>query len=241
MNDCNWDEAPIPEPSGDEFSTAKSKVEHLSHTEVSSMSFGNPESGEGAIRRILSSYEIGVKLRQLRLRRKIALVDLGRHTGLSASMLSQLENSRLVPTLPTLVRIAMVFDVGVEYFFGNRKQEKPFVVVRKEERMRFPDHPDNPTPNYFFECLAFSVSEKAVQVYLAEIMRVPDEAVQDHEHEGAEFFHVLEGSVTVRYNDEEHVLCAGDSAYFDSSTPHAYRGMSRTPAKAMVVTAAPRI
>jgi transcriptional regulator with XRE-family HTH domain len=205
------------------------------------MSPGNAENCEETIRRVLSSYEIGHKLRQLRLRKKIALVDLGRHTGLSASMLSQLENSRLVPTLPTLVRIAMAFDVGVEYFFGDRKQEKPFVVIRREERIRFPDRPDNPTPNYFFECLAYSISEKAVQVYLAEIVRVPEQAVQDHVHEGAEFFHVLEGSVTIRYSDGDHVLYAGDSVYFDSSAPHAYRGMSRTPAKAMVVTAAPRI
>ncbi len=70
------------------------------------------ETGEQTIGRALSSYELGSKLRQLRLKKKIALVDLGKHTGLSASMLSQLENGKLIPTLPTLARIAMVFDVG---------------------------------------------------------------------------------------------------------------------------------
>jgi transcriptional regulator with XRE-family HTH domain len=178
-------------------------------------------------------------LRQLRLRKKISLVDLGRHTGLSASMLSQLENSRLIPTLPTLVRIAMVFDVGVEYFFGDRKQEKPFVVVRREERLRFPDHPDNPTPNYFFEYLSWSIDQKAVQIYLVEIMHVPDEAVQPHVHDGAEFFHMLEGSVTIRHNDKDYELHAGDSVYFDSSASHTYRATSRTPARAIVVTTGP--
>src|SRR5829696_5820753 len=71
-----------------------------------------PENSEATIRRVLSSYEIGQKIRQLRLRKKIALVDLGKHTGLSASMLSQLENGKLIPTLGTLARIAMVFDIG---------------------------------------------------------------------------------------------------------------------------------
>jgi transcriptional regulator with XRE-family HTH domain len=204
------------------------------------MSPGNSGHKEETIRQVLSSYEIGAKLRQLRLRKKIALVDLGRQTGLSASMLSQLENSKLVPTLPTLMRIAMVFDVGVEYFFGARQDEKPFMVIRKEERVRFPDHADNSTPNYFFECLSSPSFEKAVHVYLAEIMRVPEQDLHKHSHEGAEFFHVLEGGVTIRYGEDEHVLNTGDSAYFDSSAPHAYRGMSRTPAKAVVVTAAPR-
>ena len=59
------------------------------------------ESGPDTIGRMLSSYEIGRKLKQLRMRKKIALTELGRHTGLSASMISQLENGRLVPTLPT--------------------------------------------------------------------------------------------------------------------------------------------
>ena len=101
------------------------------------------ESGADTIGRLLSSYEIGRKLKQLRMRKKIALTELGRHTGLSASMISQLENGRLVPTLPTLARIAMVFDVGMEYFFGSKRKEGLFEVVRQEERMRFPNRAES--------------------------------------------------------------------------------------------------
>src|SRR6185436_13945301 len=97
------------------------------------------ETSTETIRRVLSSYDIGVKLRQLRLRKKIALIDLGKHTGLSASMLSQLENGKLVPTLATLTRISMVFDVGLDHFFGERRGQKTFSVVRAAERLRFPD------------------------------------------------------------------------------------------------------
>src|ERR1700761_2218565 len=120
----------------------------------------NTESSEETIRRVLSSYDIGPKLRRLRLRKKIALVDLGKHTGLSASMLSQLENGKLVPTLPTLARIAMVFDVGLEHFFGERRQKRTFAIVRAEDRLRFPDLADSPIPGYFFEVLAFGAPEK---------------------------------------------------------------------------------
>ena len=66
------------------------------------------ESGPDTISRVLSAYDLGAKLRQLRMRKKIALTELGKHTGLSASMLSQLENGKLIPTLPTLARVAMV-------------------------------------------------------------------------------------------------------------------------------------
>src|SRR5512142_1449196 len=96
------------------------------------------ESGEETLRRVLGSYELGGKLRQLRLKKKVSLIDLGRHTGLSPSMLSQLENGKLVPTLPTLARIAMVFDVSLDHFFGDKKQKRQFAVVRADDRIRFP-------------------------------------------------------------------------------------------------------
>ena len=198
---------------------------------------GKSGSNEETIRRVLSSYEIGAKLRQLRLQRKIALVDLGRHTGLSASMLSQLENNKLVPTLPTLVRIATVFDVGVEYFFGDRKRETPFVVLRKDDRIRFPDRPDNPTPNYFFEYLPDRARKspcRCISRRSYAFRKRPSRST----HEGTEFLYVLEGCITVRYNNEDHVLRQGDGAYFDASGLHSYRAMSKTPARAVVVTVA---
>ena len=64
----------------------------------------------------LRPYEIGEKLRTLRLRKSMGLVQLGEHTGLSPAMLSKLERGRLFPTLPTLLRIAMVFSVASTIF-----------------------------------------------------------------------------------------------------------------------------
>jgi transcriptional regulator with XRE-family HTH domain len=199
------------------------------------------ESSEQTIRRVLSSYDIGSKLRQLRLRKKIALTDLGKHTGLSASMLSQLENGKLVPTLPTLARIAMVFDVGLEHFFGERRQKRTFAIVRAEDRLRFPDLPESPIPGYFFEVLAFGAPDKTVSAYLAEFPRRGPGERREHFHEGSEFIHVLEGCLAISYQMEEHFLRAGDSVYFDSSELHSYGGQSDTPARAIVVTVPPRL
>jgi transcriptional regulator with XRE-family HTH domain len=61
----------------------------------------------------LSDYAIGAKIRALRLKKKMGLVELGRHSGLSPALLSKLERGRLFPTLPTLLRIALVFSVGL--------------------------------------------------------------------------------------------------------------------------------
>lgn len=199
------------------------------------------ENSEATIRRVLSAYELGKKLRQLRLKKKIALVDLGKHTGLSASMLSQLENGKLVPTLPTLARIAMVFDVGLDHFFADKRRQKMFSVVRANERIKFPEKPDINDPNYFFEVLAFNVQDKSIQAYLAEFPKLEGGAKNhEHAHEGAEFMHVLSGTVAIHFQDEDHVLSTGDSVYFDASEPHSYRGLSGTPARVIVITTPPR-
>jgi mannose-6-phosphate isomerase-like protein (cupin superfamily) len=199
------------------------------------------ESSESTIRRILSSYDLGNKLRQLRLKKKIALVDLGKHTGLSASMISQLENGKLVPTLPTLARIAMVFDVGLDHFFTDKRRKRLFSVVKANERMRFPERSDSPAPGYYFECLAFSAQDKSLQAYLAEFPVRPASEASEHMHEGAEFFHVIEGTVIIHYQDEDYEIETGDSVYFDSSVPHSYRGSGSATAKAIVITTPPRV
>ncbi len=199
------------------------------------------ESADQTVRRILGSYEIGHKLRQLRLKKKIALVDLGKHTGLSASMLSQLENGKLIPTLPTLARVAMVFDVGLEHFFADKRLRRTFSIVRKDERMRFPDRPDSPAPGYFFEVLAFGASEKSLSAYLAEFPKHSEKEVREHVHAGSEFLHVLEGTLGIHYQSEEYILNTGDSVYFDGSEPHSYYGHSESPAKAIIITTPPRL
>jgi transcriptional regulator with XRE-family HTH domain len=221
-----------------DFSTIEESNLELSATD---MKLRSSESSEQTISRVLSGYDIGRKLRALRLRKKIALVDLGKHTGLSASMLSQLENGKLVPTLATLARIAMVFDVGLDHFFGARRGQKTFSVVRAAERLRFPDRADTPNPAYFFECLAFAAQGKGLQAYVAEFPHRQPDDVHDHAHEGAELIYVLEGSLGIRFEGEEHLLKAGDSVYFDATEPHAYRGASRTVSRAVVVTTPPRL
>ena len=207
---------------------------------VSERRLAPAESTTETVRKLLVNYDIGSKLRHLRLRKKIALVDLGKHTGLSASMLSQLENGKLIPTLPTLARIAMVFDVGLEFFFGDKRPKRVFSIVRAADRMRFPEPAEDACPGYYFEVLAYGAIDKNMSAYLAEFpVDVPSDA-HEHSHEGSEFIHVLSGALAITYQAEEHVLDAGDSVYFDSSEAHSYHGRSQEAAKAIVITTPPR-
>src|SRR3954464_3271736 len=100
------------------------------------------------LREGLKSYGIGPRIRALRLQKKLGLVELGRHTGLSAAMLSKVERGLLFPTLPTLLRIAMVFNVGLEHFFSSGSDGPQVAVIRKRDRVRLPDRAGGKTPAY---------------------------------------------------------------------------------------------
>ncbi len=183
----------------------------------------------------LEHYRIGPKIRGLRLNKKLGLVQLGEHTGLSAAMLSKIERGHLFPTLPTLLRIAMVFGVGLEHFFEKEKRPT-LAVVRKTERLRLPDRPDEDPPSYVFESLDFPVTDRLMESFYAEFP-VRSKPSRPHQHGRAEFIYVIEGQLVVSIDGADIVLEAGDAMYFDSSAPHSYRRESRSICSAIVVVA----
>ncbi len=183
----------------------------------------------------LNKYAIGAKLRRLRLRKSMGLVELSKHTGLSPALLSKLERDVMHPTLPTLLRISMVFSVDLDYFFVQ--EPKPVLeIVRKGERMRFPDSPGEKKTSYHFESLDFPVPQRAFNSYLAEFEAHELKDNRFHRHPGIELLYVISGKLELHIQDAKHELSEGDAVYFDSNTPHAYRrgGAKRT--MALVVT-----
>ncbi len=186
----------------------------------------------------LQGYGIGAKLRALRLRKKLGLVELGRHTGLSPALLSKLERDKMIPTLPTLLRIAMVFNVELDYFFADHRKRRVCAVIRKDTRQSFPESPDRRDPAYHFESLTFPVAESKCQAFVATFHPISDGAARPHEHPGVELVYVLGGELGVTVETTEHRLKAGDAMYFDATQPHSYRRLGRLTSSALVVAIA---
>jgi transcriptional regulator with XRE-family HTH domain len=196
-------------------------------------------TGEGVDSATAESFitekRIGERIKRLRLKRSMGLVELGKHTGLSASFLSQLETGRVVPTLRNLARIAMVFNKDLSFFFESEPVSL-FRVHRKSDRVRLPQTGvDDPT--YFFESIGYMVPDRQLDPYYAEFLPLKrTQEIRPHVHPGFEFLYVLSGELEVRHADSVQVLNAGDGVYFDASTPHSYRCAGKTPATAIIVT-----
>jgi transcriptional regulator with XRE-family HTH domain len=182
----------------------------------------------------LHRYEVGAKLRALRLKKKLGLVELGRHTGLSPALLSKLERGKMFPTLPTLLRIAMVFSVDLDYFFADHRKHRALAIVRRAARQRFPEEPGRRDPAYHFESLTFPVAEPKCEAYLATFHPVADGKARAHEHPGVETIYVFSGELGITIEAVEHTLESGDAIYFDASVPHSYRRAGRNTCSALV-------
>ncbi len=183
----------------------------------------------------IAEKKIGERIKRLRLKKSMGLVELGKHTGLSASFLSQLETGRVVPTLRNLARIAMVFSKDLSYFFET-EPHSIFRVHRRKDRVRLPQTGVE-QPSYFFESLGYMVPDRHMDPYFAEF--VPSGQTQEskpHVHPGYEFLYVLEGELGLQHGEHQANLSAGDAVYFDSSTAHSYFCAGPKPASALIVT-----
>jgi transcriptional regulator with XRE-family HTH domain len=190
----------------------------------------------GVVQESLRPYAIADKLRTLRLRRSMGLAQLAEHTGFSPAMLSRLENGRLVPTLPTLTRIAMVFSVGLDYFFSDPRKRHVVAIVRREERKVFPSDPKSANVPWHFESLDFRVNERKLSGYLAHFHPLPPEKTVPHYHPGVELLYLIDGTLEMTIGVETFQLSAGDSIYFDSMQKHTYRSLVKGHCTGMVVT-----
>ena len=191
----------------------------------------DPETTE----RFIAEKRIGERIKRLRLKKSMGLVELGKHTGLSASFLSQLETGRVVPTLRNLSRIAMVFSKDLSYFFES-DAGSVFRVHRRKDRVRLPQTGAD-APSYFFENLGYLVPDRLMDPYLAEFLPLSEDVQpKAHLHPGFEFLYLLEGELGLYHGERECVLSEGDAVYLDAMMPHSYLCIGPKIARAIIVT-----
>ena len=183
----------------------------------------------------IAEKRIGERIKYLRLKKSMGLVELGRHTGLSASFLSQLETGRVVPTLRNLARIAMVFSKDLSYFFDPEPQTL-FRVHRAKDRVRLPQSGVT-DPAYYFESLGYHVPDRQLDPYFAEFLpKKEGRESRAHQHFGCEFLYLLTGQLDVMHGEVTHHVEAGDAVYFDATTIHSYSCAGDSSATALIVT-----
>ncbi|WP_320775682.1 XRE family transcriptional regulator [Streptomyces sp. CRN 30] len=153
---------------------------------------------------------VAPQLRALRRRASLTLEAAARTAGLSPAHLSRLETGQRQPSLPMLLTLARVYGTTVSELLGESVAERDAVVRATDME------PTRAGGWTYWQAGAPGRGMQSLRVHVphgsqGDIVRV---------HPGEEWLYVLKGRLRLRLGDVTHVLDPGDSAHFDSLTPH---------------------
>lgn len=171
-----------------------------------------------------ASQVLGQRVAELRKKRHWTLDQMAAISGVSRSMLSQIERNQANPTLAVTLRIAHAFDLTIGELI-----EQPWTASSIE----LVPHDD---PNSLYradgECQLRTLSplhrEKSVEFY--ELRLAPNAALDSAPHfEGTkELLTVVAGQAEVTSGNSRHKLTTGDSAYYRADLAHCIRSIGNT-------------
>ena len=182
----------------------------------------------------MDELEIGKKVRNYRTERKMTIRELAQQTGLTASMLSQIERDLVNPSINTMKLIAGVLGVPMFRFF---KEDMPVqdVVVRRDMRKTIgrPEHKDVSYDLLTPDTLG------SIEFCLMCIPPDSNSADVSQTHTGEEVAYVDEGDVEVVIAGVPYELHAGDSIRIPQLTEHTWRNKTDQTVKVIFALSPP--
>ncbi|MFF7880770.1 helix-turn-helix domain-containing protein [Streptomyces sp. NPDC007896] len=164
-------------------------------------------------------------LRALRRRASLTLEAAAGAAGLSAAHLSRLETGQRQPSLPMLLALARIYGTTVSELLGETVAERDAIVRAADME------PTKAGGWTYWQAGAPGRGMQALRVHVpygsqGDIVRV---------HPGEEWLYVLQGRLRLRLGDTAQVLAPGDSAHFDSLTPHRIAAADQSGAELLFV------
>lgn len=176
--------------------------------------------------------DIGNKIKELRLQKKMTLKDLSELTNLSTGFLSQLERGLTNIATDSLQKIAEPLGVDLSYFFVSVTKNRNH-VLRSYEKEVF----QVVNSKFIHYHLTNRSPDKNLLPRLIELLPInSNEDISQYAHEGEEFVYVLEGTLTLFINNEQVELFPGDSAHYNSAIVHNWANYTTKMVRILVVS-----
>lgn len=172
----------------------------------------------------MATEEIGTRLRDARLARGLSVRGLAQSLGVSASLISQIENGKTQPSVSTLYSIVSELGISIDELLGVERAPEPAHVAGSASAVqRSHENPVIEMENGVrWERLA--VGDGAADALLVTYEPGAGSSVEGRlmRHAGVEYAYLLEGELTLQLDFDTYVLRPGDSLHFDSVRPHLY-------------------
>ena len=180
-----------------------------------------------------TAVDVGERLRAIRKLRRCTLRTVAERAGLSESFLSQIELGRAGASIASLQRIAAALGVSMADLFEPTGPPRPR-VLRHAER-----------PSLTFGVLGrkFLLTPRPLhelEVFVGELDPGGSTGMEPYAHgDSEELLVVLSGAIELQLGSEAHVLGAGDSIDYRSSTTHRVSNLGADVAEVLWIISPP--
>jgi len=163
---------------------------------------------------------IGPKIRDLRKEKDINISKMAKRSGISAPMISKIENGRLIPTIPTLLSLLSVLEISPDIFFSELSEDDNFpgfIHLKKEGYRKYVKEESAIGFQYL------SILERTLEGYSFQISHVslePGNKRAKVSTDAYEFLYIIKGEIKYYLKDEVLILKEGESLFFDGNIPH---------------------
>ncbi|OQR56537.1 helix-turn-helix domain-containing protein [Bacillus sp. CDB3] len=160
-------------------------------------------------------------IKAIREKEKLSLEKVSQLTGVSKTMIGQIERGDSSPTLTTIWKIANGLKVSFTSLINNPQADTKVVLrndvqVLSEDNGRYKVYPSFPFQD-----------ERNFEIYTVEIEAEGKLSSEAHKEGAEEFITVFEGELTIEINDCQYKLNSGDSIRFKADRPHTYKNSGR--------------
>jgi transcriptional regulator with XRE-family HTH domain len=190
--------------------------------------YQEPHALSGAAENRLE-FAIGREVRDFRKQLDMTVTELAKAAGLSAGMLSKIENGITSPSLATLQALSAALQVPVTAFFRRFEETREATYVKAGEGLVIERR--GTRAGHQYQLLGHSTGKRlTVEPYMITLTATSD-VFPLFQHDGVEFLFMLEGKVGYRHADKTYRLEPGDSLFFDSDAPHGPDELIELPAR----------
>ncbi len=206
----------------------------IEETQGKTLGYQDPHEVAGARENSLE-VAIGRELRTFRKNLDMTVTELAKASGLSAGMLSKIENGVTSPSLATLQALSRALQIPVTSFFRRFEEAREATFVKAGQGLAIERRGTRAGHQYVL--LGHSTGKQVVmEPYLLKLDAEAD-VFPLFQHAGVELIYMLEGELDYRHSDNTYRMLPGDSLFFDADAPHGPDNLIKLPIRFLSIIA----
>lgn len=176
---------------------------------------------------------IGREVKRFREKLGITISELSKAAGMSAGMLSKIENGATSPSLASLQALSRALQVPVTSLFRGFEEIRDATFVKAGKGLTIERR--GTRAGHQYELLGHSPHGLVmVEPYMITLTQESD-VFPSFQHAGLEFLYMIEGNVVYRHGDKTYDMHPGDSLFFDADASHGPEELRQLPIRYLSV------